>query len=40
LAAGTLVQWGDGSLTHYREPWFSLQHSAKLEPLGTDSADA
>jgi hypothetical protein len=28
LAAGTLVQWDDGTLTHYREPWFSLQHSA------------
>ena len=27
LNVGVLVRWGDGSISHYREPAFSLRHS-------------
>ena len=29
LGAGLLVQWDDGTLTHYREPKIALRHRPK-----------
>jgi hypothetical protein len=35
LGAGLLVQWDDGTVTHYREPCISLRHHVDRPAVST-----